>query len=145
MSEHCPTCGQGVRVVGSEEGTMHYEQEKPRWFVVGRRQGGRQYVEGELERGESVRLIEAEPVERELERLRARDGKSWEERALRLAQEHEDMSREREEILDLLERVPVTADNDAEDCPPDCPGCEAERERDDLLRKHGRLKEGDTQ
>ena len=103
MSEHCPTCGQGVRVVGSEEGTMHYEQEKPRWFVVGRRQGGRQYVE------------------------------------------HEDMSREREEILDLLERVPVTADNDAEDCPPDCPGCEAERERDDLLRKHGRLKEGDTQ
>ena len=47
MSEHCPTCGQGVRVVGSEEGTMHYEQEKPRWFVVGRRQGGRQYVDGE--------------------------------------------------------------------------------------------------
>ena len=25
MSERCPTCGAAVRVVGGEEGTMHYE------------------------------------------------------------------------------------------------------------------------
>ncbi len=33
MPEHCPTCGAAVRVDGSDEGTMHYEQatQEPEW------------------------------------------------------------------------------------------------------------------
>lgn len=93
MSEHCPTCGASVKVVGSEEGTMHYE---PGARVLGRElerlravvmDAERMYADiAELLRPYKLeiesftspaaiipRLIERmEGAEREMERLRAR-------------------------------------------------------------------------